>query len=190
MKLILGSSSPYRAHILNEFGVSYETISPSIDEKAVRCDDPEELVRKIAHIKMDALQTRVQDPAIIITGDTIVVWNDEVREKPQTRDEARAFIKSYAEHPAIVINCVVSLNTETQERREFITTMHSWYMPIPEDILDVIVMSEDVMHTCGAFLFEHPLMQKFLIHTDGSEDIAFGLPRRVVKEILESEKII
>lgn len=190
MKLILGSSSPYRAHILNEFGVSYETISPSIDEKALRSDDPEDLVRKIAHAKIDALAIKVVGPAIIIAGDTIVLWNEQVREKPETRDQAREFIKSYSEHPAIVINCVVSLNTETGQRREFVTAMHSWYLPIPEDILDLLVMSDDTMHTCGAFLFEHPLMQKFMIHTDGSEDIAFGLPRRVVKEILESEKII
>lgn len=190
MKLVLGSSSLYRKHILDEFRVPYEVVSPSIDEKLIRDDEPEELVRKIAHAKMDALAMKVTEPAIIITGDTIVVWNGKIREKPETREEAREFIKSYSEHPAIVINCIVTLNTETNQRREFITTMHSWYMPIPDDILDLLMMSDDVMHTCGAFLFEHPLMQKFMIHTDGSEDVAFGLPRRVVKEILETEKII
>ena len=92
MKLILGSSSQFRRAVMDELGFEYEVMAPEIDEKAIRIDDPDALVLAIAHAKADALVGAVEGEALIITSDQVVVWNGQIREKPQDREEAKRFI--------------------------------------------------------------------------------------------------
>ena len=52
MNIILGSSSPSRKIVLEAMGFAFTTISPDIDERVIRRDDPRELVTAIAQAKM------------------------------------------------------------------------------------------------------------------------------------------
>ena len=54
-KIILGSKSFTRKAILTEMGVSYDVVTADIDEKAIRRDDPEDLVMSLALAKADAI---------------------------------------------------------------------------------------------------------------------------------------
>eukprot|EP00002_Diphylleia_rotans_P017225 TRINITY_DN3345_c0_g1_i4.p1 TRINITY_DN3345_c0_g1~~TRINITY_DN3345_c0_g1_i4.p1 ORF type:complete len:108 (+),score=24.70 TRINITY_DN3345_c0_g1_i4:48-371(+) len=74
MKLILGSSSSFRRELAKRhFTCSVETTSPDIDEKAIRRDDPSELVTAIAIAKADALIPRLgKQDAFLITSDQVL----------------------------------------------------------------------------------------------------------------------
>ena len=47
LKIVLGSSSIFRRQIMEGFGYEFTVISPDIDEKAIRDENPDELVRKV-----------------------------------------------------------------------------------------------------------------------------------------------
>lgn len=177
MRLILGSSSEFRRAVMDELGFEYEVMAPEIDEKAIRIDDPDALVLAIAHAKADALVGAVKGEALIITSDQVVVWNGEIREKPQDREEAKRFIMSYGEHPAVIINGLVVTHVPSGRCAESVSAMHTWYMPIPDLAAEEILDTSDVMFCAGALQTEHPLFRHFMIHTDGSDDQAMGLPK-------------
>jgi septum formation protein len=55
MKIILGSSSPWRKEVLKSMGFDFKVLSPDIDEKAIRDVDPTQLTLQIARAKTEAL---------------------------------------------------------------------------------------------------------------------------------------
>lgn len=186
MRLILGSSSQFRRAVMDELGFEYEVMAPEIDEKAIRIDDPDALVLAIAHAKADALVRAVasDDEALIITSDQVVVWNGEIREKPRDREEAKRFIMSYGEHPAVIINGLVVTHVPSGKRVESVSAMHVWYMPIPELAAEEILDTSDVMFCAGGLQTEHPLFRHFMFHTDGTNDHAMGLPKDELLQLL------
>src|SRR3989344_5547078 len=95
MKIILGSQSKGRRKMLEEMGYEFEVRSANIDEKAIRIDDPKELTLALARAKAEALRAQFLEDAILITSDQVVVWNGEIREKPQDKKKAEDFLEGY-----------------------------------------------------------------------------------------------
>ena len=99
MNIILGSSSTSRKTVLTSMGFAFTVISPDIDEKAIRREDPRELIEAIAQAKMDAVLRLIQEDAIVITSDQVMVVDGKVREKPQSKEEAYEFISTFHTKP-------------------------------------------------------------------------------------------
>jgi len=53
------------------------------------------MVLAIAKAKAEALKARIHEPKVLVTADTVVLWQDEVREKPKDKQEAIAFLRGY-----------------------------------------------------------------------------------------------
>ncbi|ONM26893.1 Maf-like protein CV_0124 [Zea mays] len=77
-KLILGSSSVARKHILEEMGLEFQVMTADIDEKSIRRENPDDLVMVLAEAKADAIMSRLNiddyqkegsQPTLLITSD-------------------------------------------------------------------------------------------------------------------------
>lgn len=185
MKIILGSSSKSRQKILKEMGYDFEIMSPDIDEKAIRHEDPTELVLAIARAKAEALKSKVTEPTVLITSDQVTVWNGEIREKPETEDEARRFLTSYAEYPAETVTAVVVTDTKTGKQLEGVDIAKMYFKPIPEDIVEKLIEEGDVMWCSGGFIGEHELLQPYIEKLEGDIDSIMGLPKKLTKALLD-----
>lgn len=67
----------------------------------------------IARAKAAALLPRVTTPSILICSDQVIRCNGQVREKPESKEEAIQFLESYRTHPAECIDGLVVYNTLT-----------------------------------------------------------------------------
>ena len=76
--------------------MSFEIMPADIDEKLIRRDDPVEMTRVIAHAKTDALLLQIQGPAVLITADTVVTCNGNIREKQKHRRKREIFCANTA----------------------------------------------------------------------------------------------
>ncbi|KAF0910371.1 hypothetical protein E2562_001543 [Oryza meyeriana var. granulata] len=101
-KIVLGSSSPARREILADMGYEFTVMSPDIDERAIRREKPEELVKALAEAKAEAIKMKLHgddsararpQPTILITSDQVMVSKGMIRERPKSQEEAREFIK-------------------------------------------------------------------------------------------------
>jgi hypothetical protein len=98
--LILGSSSIDRKKILDIQGWEFIQMSPNINEKSIRTDNFIELPLAIAKAKSAKLIDQIKydnkiKESIIITLDSVVVFDGMIREKPISDNEASVFLKSY-----------------------------------------------------------------------------------------------
>lgn len=114
MKVVLGSESRWRRKLLEDAGMEFSAVTAGIDEKGIAAGfadrsraDASQLTVEIAKSKAEALiaAKKVGEDALLITSDQVVVHGGKIREKPESPEEARAYLQSYTTEAA----CTVSL---------------------------------------------------------------------------------
>ena len=120
LPIVLGSSSANRQNVLSLSGWKFEVLVPDIDEKAYRDNDPYLLPVIIAKAKATAILGRLSEncePFILLTADQIVLFHDEVREKPIDEHQAAYFLTSYSNQEVHTISAVVATHYPSGEIR-------------------------------------------------------------------------
>ena len=88
-KLILASTSKYRKELLGRLGLSFETISPEVDEAPLPNETPELMALRLAQAK--ALAVSLSNPlAYVIGSDQVVDLNGVAMGKPGDHANAMA----------------------------------------------------------------------------------------------------
>src|SRR5262249_56962971 len=134
MHIILGSQSLGRRELLSAMGYVFAVMPAHIDERAIRSADPGALTLALAHAKADALLPQIHEPALLITADQVVVWRGTIREKPAHAEEARAFLRGYAEGQAETVTAVGVTHTATGGRRRGGGRATGWLRPSPAGV--------------------------------------------------------
>ncbi len=166
-------------------GYDFEVVVPEIDEKAIRSENPKELVLKIAEAKNQALRQRIKGLYILITADQVVVWNGQIREKPINIEQAREFLQSYAKYPAETYSALVVINTETKKTAKRVDVAKIYFRPIPEEIIDKLIAKGDVLRSSGGFVSEDPLLEPYIARVEGTMDSIMGLPKKLTQRLIQ-----
>jgi septum formation protein len=186
MHIILGSQSHGRREILSAMGCAFAVMPADIDERAVRAEDPGALTLALAHAKADALLPRIHAPALLITADQVVVWQGRIREKPLNGEEARAFLRGYAEGPAETVSAVVVTNTATGVRRQGVDRATVWFRRIPEEVIAQVIAQGDIFAHAGGFSITDPLLEAYIERVDGTAESVIGLPTDLTRHLLDA----
>lgn len=171
-RIILGSSSPWRRKVLAQADIHCEVMSPDIDEKAIRYDDPAILTQALAGAKATAIAARIiSGVALVITADQVAVFKGEIREKPETPAQARAWLAEYGAtgRPVSLVTTVMVSRIGGLSPRS-LTQTHAIEValrPIPKDVIDTIVERGGVMLSCGAMVVEDPGIAPYIVSVTG-----------------------
>ena len=185
MKMILGSGSPSRKAVLTSMGFAFTVISPDIDEKAIRREDPRELVEAIAQAKMDAVLQMIHEDAIVITSDQVMVVGGHVREKPRSKEEAYAFLSTFSTEPQTATSCTVVCNTANGKRVHAIDEVIVTMDPVPDEYVRSFVESGEALRYAGGLAAEHPSFTPY-VHFDGEMESLMGLPKEKTRKMIEA----
>ncbi|KAL8489810.1 hypothetical protein ACS0TY_025141 [Phlomoides rotata] len=170
-EIILGSSSIARRRILAEMGYDFTILTADIDEKSIRKENPEDLVTALAEAKADAIMTKLKSsgqleeilrPTLLLTADTVVVYDGNIREKPSSEEEARQFIRDYSGSSATVVGSVLVTNLLTGRRIGGWESAEVYLLDIPDEVTDSLVGSADCVMGLSKALTEK-LIQDALI---------------------------
>lgn len=85
-KIILASTSPYRAALLRRLGLAFELAKPGIDEAARSGESPEATALRLACEKAGSIRAT---GALVIGSDQVAELKGSPIGKPGTRDRAR-----------------------------------------------------------------------------------------------------
>jgi len=94
-KLILASSSNYRAMLLRRLGMPFDCQTPEINETACNGESPGDLVKRLAIQKAEAV-CREHPQALVIGSDQLAVFNGQLVGKPGTYETALEQLKSFS----------------------------------------------------------------------------------------------
>ena len=187
MRIILGSTSPWRAEIMRTIVLDFEVMDPGVDEKSIRHPNPQVLTMKLAKAKSEALRPRITGDVLLITADKVIVCNGEVREKPRDVQEARRWLRSYRDHPVVCVNALVSYNTVTKRERMFMSEAKVWLKGLTDHGIDHLVANTEAMQCAGACAAGHRDWNPFISFIEGGVDGLYGLPRELTRTIIENE---
>jgi septum formation protein len=88
--LILASASPRRLALLAQIGITPDRVTqPDIDETPRRDETPRGLAERLAALK---LETVAETGCFVLAADTVVAAGRRILGKPDTPQEARAFL--------------------------------------------------------------------------------------------------
>ncbi|GMY11524.1 maf-like protein DDB_G0281937 isoform X1 [Fagus crenata] len=192
-KIILGSSSMARRQILAEMGYEFTVMIADIDEKMIRREKPEDLVIALAEAKADAILSRLQHTGqfgedshatLLITADTVVVYEGIIREKPSSKEEAREFIKGYSGGQAVVVGSVLVTNLKTGKRKVGWERAEVYFYNIPDDVIDSLIEEGITLNVAGGLMLEHPMTSPFVESVVGTTDAVMGLPKALTEKFI------
>jgi septum formation protein len=184
MKIILGSQSKGRKRILEEMGYEFEVMPSYIDEKTIRLENSGELTLALANAKANALVAKINEPALLITSDQVVVCNGEIREKPEDAEEARYFLKTYNDYPAETVTAVVVTNLATKKRQQGVDTAKIYFIPFSDDEIEKLIEIGDVFRIAGGFTAQGDFWSDHVKNIDGAIDSVIGLPKELTEKLI------
>ncbi|KAK1275449.1 hypothetical protein QJS04_geneDACA003732 [Acorus gramineus] len=191
-KIILGSSSAARKDILAEMGYQFTVMTADIDEKSMRREKPEELVMVLAEAKANAITSKLDtttykeeaEPTLLITSDTVVVHEGEVKEKPSSKEEARQYLKGYSGGHVSTVGSVLVTNLKTGVRRGGCDIAEVYFHDIPDEVIENLIEEGVVFKVAGGLLVEHPLTLPFIEAVVGAVDSVMGLPKDLTEKLI------
>jgi septum formation protein len=183
MKLILASSSPRRAEILTNAGLSFSVLSSAVDESPYPGEPPAALVQRLANAKADLVTARAVGSAIIVAADTVVVLDDKILGKPRSTEEARHMLQQLSGRTHSVLTGVALIRLPDGERRQFIESTLVHFRPITDEELSSYLATEEPLDKAGAYAVQGQA-GRYIPRIEGCYFNVVGLPlSRVLTEL-------
>ena len=123
---ILGSNSPRRKEILKEIGLEFSIYPSNIDENFNKEIELKDIPVFLAKKKANALKNKLKDNDILITADTVVIYNDELLSKPENTCQAKEILEKLSgkSHKVVTGVCLLSKNNKSIFSCETIVTFN------------------------------------------------------------------
>lgn len=173
--LILASNSPRRKELLSGIDVEYEVMAlPDIDESYPDDIPHEEIPEYLAKKKASAYISMMQDDALLITADTVVLLHGRILGKPLDKRDAKQMLRELSGETHRVITGV-SL-TSKQKQVSFSDTAHVTFGQLTDEEIDYYVEKYNPSDKAGAYGVQEWIGYVGVERIEGSYFNVMGLP--------------
>tara|TARA_Y100001956_G_scaffold65101_1_gene65936 strand:- start:891 stop:1472 length:582 start_codon:yes stop_codon:yes gene_type:complete len=151
-QLVLASTSPYRAQLLNKLAVPFITASPEFDETPLDNETPLELVKRLAIGKARSCKTST--PSLVIGSDQVCVINGEIIGKPLNREKAIEQLSQQSGQSIHFYTGVAIYNSKTDEVDVKVDTFTVHFRKLSRRQIENYVDKEEPFYCAGSFKSE------------------------------------
>ena len=186
-KIILASTSPRRKYLLEQAGLKFSIIPSRFEETAATPEAPETYVRLMAEGKAGEVAGRYPGHWVI-GADTVVLIDNVVLGKPQSRDQAQAMLTrlSGRTHRVLTAFCICCQT----KKRCYCETVGTdvCFKKLSALEIDWYIASGEPLDKAGAYGIQG--LGMFLVKSiNGSYTNVVGLPVCEVLKILAKEGV-
>lgn len=151
VRLVLASSSRYRAAQLSQLGLAFDTCSPAVDEASFPGETAPALALRLAEQKAAAVANRFPD-SWILAGDQTATCQNQLLTKPGTLANARRQLE-HMQGQISEFYSAFCLRTPTGQHLQVVTTKVVM-RPLELPIIDRYLAAERVLDCAGSFKVE------------------------------------
>jgi MAF protein len=188
MKLILGSTSPFRKELLQKLGLSFEVDSPDIDESMLEAEQPEQFVQRLALEKAQAVAAR-HDNALVIGSDQVACIGSNILGKPGTRDKAiQQLTEASGKHVSFYTGLCL-LNSTSGESQVVCEPFHVHFRELSQEQIERYLDAEEPYNCAGSFKSEGLGISLFEKLEGDDPNSLIGLPLIKLIAMLEREGV-
>jgi len=185
-QLILASASNRRSKILSGLGVQFSVVVPEVDE-SIQLNNPEGTVVDNSLRKNQWCRNRFPD-ALILSADTIVEFNSRILTKPDSREEAFAFLRMLSGKTHTVFTGI-AFSRPASPVRTIVDISHVKFRNLDDAAIQEYIERVNPLDRAGAYDIDESgdlLVESF----SGSRTNIMGLPSEAVSELLKQEGLL
>ena len=184
-KLILASGSPRRAELLRAAGFEPAILPSNVDEALVPGESAVAHVERLARAKAAAVVARLPGQAhvLVLGADTVVVVDDQILGKPQSREDARRMLRllSGREHEVVTALALDVLPSGRETVRH--TSTRVTFLKLSDAEIEGYLDSGEPFDKAGAYALQGRAAC-FVSRIEGSYSNVVGLPISLLYEML------
>lgn len=178
-KIILASGSPRRKKLLQQINLYFEVQVSSVDEDFDPEFSPSKIVQQLALRKARDISQKNSN-ALVIGADTIVVFEDEILEKPSNPSEARQMLlqlskQTHQVHTGVAL-CKVGPSQNIIDRLTFTETTNVTFGKLDPKDIDAYVAGGSPMDKAGGYGIQDDFGAIFVKKIDGDYCNVVGFP--------------
>ncbi len=151
--LLLASSSPYRRELLSRLQLPFDCASPEIDETPRPDEAPEQLVRRLAREKAQALAPRYRDH-LIIGSDQVAVLDQRTLGKPHTFERARRQLHDCSGKAVTFLTGLALLDSQSSAVQVDCVAFTVHFRPLSDQQIERYLNAEQPFDCAGSFKAE------------------------------------
>lgn len=146
-RLVLGSQSPRRKELLELAGYEFEVRPSNADEVIEEGMSPEEAVLHLARVKAE--NVKVDENEVLLTSDTVVVYNGEILGKPKDDQEARKYLRLLSDTTHEVYTGVCLKTNQTVDTFDVKTEVT--FFRLSENEIDAYIRTGEAWDKAGGY---------------------------------------
>jgi septum formation protein len=174
-RIILASNSPRRKELLSGIDVDYEIHTlPDIDESYPGDLPKEEVAEFLARKKADAYVDFLDENALLITADTLVLLNDKILGKPLDKEDAKNMLRELSGQTHLVITGVCL--TSKQKQISFSDKTRVTFGSLTDGEIEYYVEKYNPLDKAGAYGVQEWIGYVGVETIEGSYFNVMGLP--------------
>lgn len=182
MYLVLASQSPRRRELLTQAGYHFQINVSNVDEN-VEENDPINKVMAIAKKKgLDVFSKYIDDQAVVLSADTIVVINDYILGKPKDKEDARLMLKMLQNNTHQVYTAVFIKSNDNEQL--FYEKTEVCISEITDEEIEEYISTTEPYDKAGGYAIQG-IFSKYISKINGDYYNVMGLPINKVREALK-----
>lgn len=186
LPLILGSTSPFRAEILQKLCVSFDTAAPDIDESSQDNETPTQLVERLSICK--AKKVAEAHPAALIVGsDQVACVEQQILGKPHTHEKAVEQLRFLSGKTVSFHTGLCLFNSETGNTQSTVEVFKVHFRTLSDDQIERYLQNEQPYNCAGSFKSEALGISLFKKLEGDDPNTLIGLPLIRLVEFLSNE---
>lgn len=194
--IYLASQSPRRRQLLEQIGVSFETLLPDAEENAEDLEAersgelPADYCQRVTHAKLVAARRRLRarglPDAPILCSDTTVALGRRILGKPTDADAAAATLRLLSGRTHRVITAVALSAGQREWAAVNVSRVH--FAVMPEAVILGYVASGEPFGKAGAYAIQSAIAA-WISRIEGSHSGIMGLPLFETAQLLRKAGI-
>jgi septum formation protein len=187
-KIILGSTSRYRAELVARLGLTFVIASPHTDETPLEGEFPSATALRLAVGKAQSLREQFQD-SLVIGADQVADLNGSAIGKPGTRPQAVRQLQQMCGHTLLFHSGIALLNTTTGMVQSRVVSTTVRFRNFTTEEIENYLDREDALDCAGSAKSEG--LGIALIASMQSDDptALVGLPLIALTDMLHAEGV-
>jgi len=177
MKLILASSSPRRAELLRDAGITFEVCAPQVEEVRQPNEPAEKMVARFAEAKARAVAESVgeNNRAIVVGADTAVELDGAIFGKPRDAVDAREMLSYLSGRTHYVLTGIFVLRLPDGVTRSAVERTAVTFAPLDPIEIEANIASGEPFDKAGGYAIQGRA-GRYIPRIDGCYFNVVGLP--------------
>ncbi|RBO82788.1 Maf family protein [Marinomonas aquiplantarum] len=195
--IILGSSSPYRKALLERLQLTFECLSPDINEEAHPAETPQQLVARLSIEKAEAVAKQLKEQKtsadevcdIIITSDQVAVLDGVILGKPHTHQKAIQQLTKFSGRKVSFLTGLCVYNSITNNYEYSLSQYDVHFRSLSDTEIKHYIEIEQPLDCAGSFKCEGLGVTLFEKMAGNDPNSLIGLPLIELCRLLRNQGI-